>query len=220
MVQLDVIGREPEKLLLDEIIASPSAELVAVYGRRRVGKTYLIKSYLKQQIVFEYSGIHNITTDIQLASFIGAMADQLNGGLALKVPKDWFGAFHLLSVLLKAKLRRKKTVIFLDEFPWMQTPKSNFMAAFENFWNTWAADKPNFVCVLCGSAASWMIQNVLRNKGGLHNRITRKIPLAPFSLYETEAFLKSRAIFLDRYQIIQIYMALGGVPHYLKQVKA
>lgn len=219
MAHWEVIGREPEKLLLDEILESPSAELVAVYGRRRVGKTYLIKSYLKQQIVFEYSGIHNIATDIQLANFIGAMADQLNGGLALKVPKDWFGAFDLLSTLLKAKLRRKKTVVFLDEFPWMQTPKSNFMAAFENFWNTWAAGKPNFVCILCGSAASWMIQNVLRNKGGLHNRLTRKIPLAPFSLYETEAFLKSRSIFLDRYQIMQIYMALGGVPHYLKQVK-
>jgi uncharacterized protein len=219
MTLLDVIGREPEKLLLDDIIASSSAELVAVYGRRRVGKTYLIKSYLKQQLIFEYSGIHNITTDIQLANFTGAMAAQLNEGLALQIPKDWFAAFGLLATLLKTKLRRKKMVIFLDEFPWMQTPKSNFMAAFENFWNTWAVDKPNLVCILCGSAASWMIQNVLRNKGGLHNRITRKIPLAPFSLHETEAFLMSRQVFLDRYQIIQLYMALGGVPHYLKQVK-
>jgi uncharacterized protein len=219
MIVLEVIGREPEKAILDDITASTTAELVAVYGRRRVGKTYLIKTYLKQQITFDYSGIHNITTGLQLSNFTHAMAQQLNAGIALEEPADWFAAFNLLATLLKKKIRKKKVVIFFDEFPWMQTPKSNFLPAFENFWNTWAADKPNLVCILCGSAASWMIQNVVRNKGGLHNRITRKIPLGPFSLHETEAFLKSRGILLDRYQLIQLYMAMGGVPQYLKQAK-
>ncbi len=215
----EVTGREPEKAILDDIIASSTAELAAVYGRRRVGKTYLIKTYLKQQITFEYSGIHNITTALQLSNFTNAMAQQLNAGIALEEPGDWFSALHLLATLLTRKMRKKKVVIFFDEFPWMQTPKSNFLAAFENFWNTWAADKPNLACILCGSAASWMIQNVVRNRGGLHNRITRKIPLGPFSLYETEAFLKSRGILLDRYQLIQLYMAMGGIPQYLKQAK-
>jgi uncharacterized protein len=219
MILLEVVGREPEKEILDEIMASPSAELVAVYGRRRVGKTYLIKTYLKQHLTFEYSGIHNITTTLQLEKFTGAMALQLNAGTALKVPANWFEAFSLLASLLKKKLRKNKIVLFFDEFPWMQTPKSNFLAAFEDFWNTWAADKPNLVCILCGSAASWMIQNVVRNKGGLHNRLTRKILLAPFSLYETEAFLKSHGVLLDHYQLIQLYMAMGGIPQYLKQAK-
>ncbi len=107
----------------------------------------------------------------------------------------------------------------MDEFPWMQTPKSNFLAAFEQFWNTWASKQNNLAVVLCGSAASWMIQNVVRNKGGLHNRITQKIALQPFTLFETEAFLKSRGVHLSRYQITQLYMTFGGVPHYLMQAK-
>lgn len=124
---------------------------------------------------------------------------------------------ELTATLLKKKVRRKKVVFFLDEFPWLQTPKSNFLAAFEQFWNTWASRQPNLAVVLCGSAASWMIQHVVRNKGGMHNRITQKIALQPFTLYETEAFLKSRNVNLNRYQVTQLYMAFGGVPHYLEQ---
>jgi hypothetical protein len=110
-------------------------------------------------------------------------------------------------------------VVFLDEFPWMQTPKSNFLAAFEHFWNTWAAQENNPAVILCGSAASWMLQEVVRNRGGLHNRITHKIPLMPFTLYKTEQFLKYKNIHLNRYEITQLYMAMGGIPHYLEQAK-
>lgn len=188
MLEPEIIGREAEKAILDDIIATNNAELVAVYGRRRVGKTYLIRTYLKPQISFEFSGIHNITTELQLEGFTKALSIQLNNNIPLVIPTNWFVAFDLFASLLKNKLRKKKVVIFLDEFPWMQTPKSNFLAAFENFWNTWAANKSNIAIILCGSAASWMIQNVVRNKGGLHNRITRKLPLAPFTLFETEAF--------------------------------
>ncbi|HEY0177847.1 MAG TPA: ATP-binding protein, partial [Pedobacter sp.] len=212
-----VIGREEEKSILSDILASERPELVAVYGRRRVGKTYLIRNYLKQHIQFEFSGIHHITTGIQLKNFTKALSDQLNNKNPLAVPADWFAAFDLLASLLTPKMRSKKAVIFLDEFPWMQTPKSNFLAAFENFWNNWASRQNRIAIILCGSAASWMIQNVVRNKGGLHNRITRKIPLLPFSLYETEAFLKNRGVNLNRYQITQLYMAMGGIPAYLEK---
>jgi uncharacterized protein len=212
-----IIGREEEKLLLEQITANRKADLVAVYGRRRIGKTYLIRSFLKKHIVLEYSGIHNVETEIQLARYCEALAKQLNNNIALPLPADWFAALELTAALLKKKIRRKKIIFFLDEFPWMQTPRSNFLAAFEQFWNTWAALQPNLAVVLCGSAASWMIQNVVRNKGGLHNRITQKIALQPFTLHETEAFLKSRNVNLNRYQVTQLYMAFGGVPHYLEQ---
>lgn len=213
----EIIGRDEEKLLLERVMATPKAELVAVYGRRRIGKTYLIRSYLKKQIVFEYSGVHNVETAVQLNNYYSALAKQLNNNITLPAPSDWFAAFELTASLLQKKIRRKKMVFFLDEFPWMQTAKSNFLAAFEQFWNTWASKQNNLTVILCGSAASWMIQNVVRNKGGLHNRITKKIELQPFSLYETEAFLKSRNVQLNRYQITQLYMAFGGIPHYLEQ---
>lgn len=215
----EITGREEEKSILDYISTSGRAELVAVYGRRRVGKTYLVKTHLGKQINFHYSGLHGVETEVQLQQFTQAMGKQLNAGVPLPVPADWFAAFDMLQALLQKKMRQKKVIVFLDEFPWMQTVKSNFLAAFENFWNTWASSKNNIAVILCGSAAAWMIQNVVRNKGGLHNRITRKIPMLPFNLYETELFLKSRGVKLNRYQITQLYMAMGGIPQYLSLLK-
>lgn len=220
MAEVEIIGREEEKALLESIVANTSSDLVAVFGRRRIGKTFLIRNCLKKHISFEYSGIHNVDTAVQLTGYCQALARQLNNAIDLPIATDWFTAFELTARLMQKKLRRKKAVIFLDEFPWMQTPKSNFLAAFEQFWNTWASKQNNLAIILCGSAASWMIQNVVRNKGGLHNRITQKIALQPFTLYETEAFLKSRNVQLNRYQITQLYMAFGGVPHYLNQASA
>jgi uncharacterized protein len=215
----EITGREEEKAILADVTASTAAELVAVYGRRRVGKTYLVRTYLQKQIVFEFSGIHNVTTEVQLENFCKKLAGQLNNKIPIPLPNNWFDAFDILKNLLKKKMRQKKVVVFLDEFPWMQTPKSNFLAAFENFWNTWASTQNNLAIILCGSAASWMIKNVVRNRGGLHNRITRKIALQPFTLNETEQFLQHRKINLNRYQIAQLYMAMGGIPHYLNQIK-
>lgn len=174
---------------------------------------------MSDRLHFAYYGIHNVTNEVQLEAFTKAMATQLNNNKALPLPANWFEAFHLLATLLNKK-RSKKRVVFLDEFPWMHTPKSNFLAAFENFWNSYAANKPAMMVILCGSAASWMIKNVVQNKGGLHNRITHKINLQPFSLYETELFLKSRHVYLNHYQLLQLYMVLGGVPMYLEQVAA
>jgi uncharacterized protein len=215
----EITGREEEKAMLDEVTNAPAAALMAVYGRRRVGKTYLVRTYLQKQMAFEFSGIHNVTTEVQLENFIKKIAADLNNNIALPVPPNWFNAFDILAALLTKKLRKKKAVVFLDEFPWLQTPKSNFLAAFENFWNSWASKQNNLAIILCGSAASWMIKNVVRNRGGLHNRITHKIALQPFTLNETEQFLQHKKINLNRYQITQLYMALGGIPHYLNQIK-
>jgi AAA+ ATPase superfamily predicted ATPase len=220
MTNINIIGREEEKALLEGILANGIADLAVVYGRRRIGKTFLIHNCLQKHISFEYSGIHNVDTSVQLTGYCQALAKQLNNNIDLPVTVNWFAAFDLTAKLMQKKLRRKKTVLFLDEFPWMQTPKSNFLAAFEQFWNIWASRQNNLAIILCGSAASWMIQNVVRNKGGLHNRITQKIALQPFTLYETEAFLKSRNVQLNRYQVTQLYMAFGGVPHYLNQASA
>jgi uncharacterized protein len=137
----------------------------------------------------------------------------------LTVPSSWSEAFYILSQHIERIKTKENCVIFLDEFPWMDTRKSDFLSAFEYFWNSWAVKQPKIVIVICGSAASWMIKNIVRNKGGLHNRITRRIRLLPFKLEEVELYLKSRSIILDRYQILQLYMVMGGIPYYLKSVK-
>lgn len=138
----------------------------------------------------------------------------------MEKPKGWIQAFHILATVLTPLIKNKRRVIFFDEFPWINTPRSGFMPAFENFWNTWASRQKNLVVVISGSAAAWMIRHVIRNRGGLHNRVTSKIRLLPFTLGETALFLKSRNSKLDYYQVMQLFMAMGGVPEYLRQVQS
>lgn len=125
----------------------------------------------------------------------------------------------MLKQYLLPIIKKQKTVIFFDEFPWIDTPKSGFLGAFEHFWNTWASRQHRLIVVICGSAASWMISKIINNRGGLHNRVTRRIRLLPFTIAETEAYLKHRKLNLDRYQLLQVYMAMGGIPQYLKELK-
>ncbi len=214
----NLVGREGEKALLLKIEGSGEPELVAVYGRRRVGKTYLIRNVLEKQMAFELSGIHNATLDQQLENF-GIALSKATGKLPLAQPASWIEAFRMLVTHLTPLIKKQRRAIFIDEFPWLCTPRSGFMQAFENFWNTWASRQKNLMVVICGSAAAWMIQKVINNRGGLHNRVTRRIRLLPFTLSETEAFLKERKVNIDKYQVLQLYMAMGGIPQYLKEVE-
>ena len=215
----NLIGRDTEKRLLIKALDSPEAELVAMLGRRRVGKTFLIRQVYKHNMVFEFSGVHEATLRRQLLNFSQTMKAATQSAVDITPPSTWIEALHSLQQYLTPILSDKKCVIFFDEFPWIHTPKSGFLQAFDHFWNSWASRQPNLVVVICGSAASWMIHNVVNNRGGLHNRITRKIRLMPFNLAEVEEYLRSRAINLDHYQILQLYMAIGGIPHYLKDIK-
>ena len=214
----NIIGRVEEVALLSKIITSEEAELIAIYGRRRVGKTFLIRNAFQKQLAFEFSGIHGASFDQQLENFSEALS-KVSGNLPLAKPATWIQAFKTLTIYLTPILKKQKKVVFFDEFPWINTPRSGFLQAFENFWNTWASLQKNLVVVICGSSASWMIQRVINNRGGLHNRVTRKIRLLPFTVGETELFLKARKIRLDRYQVLQLYMVMGGIPHYLKEIE-
>jgi AAA+ ATPase superfamily predicted ATPase len=214
-----VIGREAEKKGLREVLQSKTPELIAVYGRRRVGKTYLIRQALKKEIVFEFTGTKEANLGQQLYNFSKALGKESGNEKLYRVPTNWSDAFDLLIHYITPKLATGKTVVFLDEFPWINTHKSGFLSAFDHWWNSWGTKQNKLVVIICGSAAAWMIHHVVNNKGGLHNRITKKIRLLPFSLQETEAFLKEQNVSLDRYQILQLYMVLGGIPHYLKEIR-
>ncbi len=211
-----IIGREIEKSVLSQIEKSGEPELVAVYGRRRVGKTFLIRNTFVKQLTFEFSGIHNASFDQQLENFSYTLA-KVTGRAFPEKFTSWIQAFKMLEDYLEPVIKNQRKVLFFDEFPWINTPRSGFLQAFENFWNMWASRQKNLIVVICGSAASWMIQKVINNKGGLHNRVTRKIRLLPFTLGETEAFFRERKIILDHYQLLELYMAIGGIPQYLKE---
>lgn len=213
-----IIGRKQEINLLKNALKSNKSELVAVYGRRRVGKTFLIRNFFKNQLTFEVSGLHDGKMSDQLANFTKELNRQFKK-VDFDTADSWLQSFSNLESCLDKLKSFKKKVIFIDEFPWMATPRSKFLMAFENFWNSYCTKRNDLIVVICGSAASYMIKNIVKNKGGLHNRITQKIRLLPFNLHETDLFLKKKEIQYTRYDTAQIYMAMGGVPHYLDKLQ-
>jgi hypothetical protein len=215
------VGREREHKTLAEVLGSRAPELCAIYGRRRVGKTYLVRHACREHIVFELVGTHDGARAPQLRAFASALRRAAATPAELSPPRDWTEAFELLITFLEPLLRasRKKRVVFFDELPWLATRRSGFLAAFEHFWNAWASRQARLAVIICGSAASWMLENVLRQRGGLHNRVTRRVRLDPFSLGEAEQLLHAQGVRLGRYQTLQLYLCLGGVPHYLAQVE-
>lgn len=218
MTQTPLIGRIEEQEILRKALDSPKAEMVSVIGRRRVGKTFLIKSVYAEEIDFEITGIQHATRQEQLRNFMIQLSKYSKGRFPLTEPKDWLEAFHFLTKYLEMVVKTGKLIVFLDELPWLSTHRSGFLKGLSFFWNSWAVNQ-RIVVVICGSAASWMIKKVVHHKGGLHNRITRRISLTPFSLSETEAFLNAKNFNFGRYQILHIYMAIGGVPHYLDEIE-
>ncbi len=206
-----LVGRQSEISILNNALASDESQFVAVYGRRRVGKTFLIRQTLQKHFVFQHAGVANSPKSIQLQAWAESLSEA--GLKGFSKPKNWMEAFSLLKELIK-KSRSAKKVIFLDELPWMDTQASQFIPALEHFWNSWASARADIMLVVCGSATSWIIRKVIQNHGGLHNRVTQKILLQPFTLRECEEYAQSRKLVMTRKQIVEAYMVMGGVPYY------
>ena len=213
-----IIGRQEEIATLNTLKNSKKSEFVAVYGRRRVGKTFLIRNVFTDPFSFQLSGVANVGLKQHLTNFHNAFLKISPDDSSLSPPNDWFEAFNRLSLSLEKQISPKK-VIFLDELPWLDTAQSNFVPALEYFWNSWASARTDVLLIVCGSAASWIINQLINNSGGLHNRLTERILLKPFSLAETEQFLKAKGANYDRYQLLELYMAMGGIPYYLENIQ-
>ncbi len=205
-----LIGREEELAILEGIYHSDEAEFIAVYGRRRVGKTFLIRTFFssKDCLFFQISGIQHAKTSQQLTEFKKEIQNVFYSNFKstqLEMPKNWLTAFEMLTEAISAFGRDKQVVLFFDEFPWLATKKDKLLQALDYYWNRYWSQEKNIKLVICGSAASWIIENILNNKGGLHNRVTRRMPIEPFTLKENQAYLKSRGIHYDHYPLLQVY---------------
>ena len=210
-----LVGRKKEIRLLMKAYNSNRSEFVALYGRRRVGKTYLIRETFKDRFTFSYSGMANVSSKMQLQAFRDSLEEYgyVKGG----VPRNWTEAFNMLAKFLSRKKSRKK-VVFLDELPWLDGPKSSFLPAFEHFWNNWASARKDILLIVCGSATSWIINKIVKNHGGLHNRLTYRLPIDQFTLRECEEYAASLKLNLTRPMILEAYMIFGGVPYYWSQL--
>jgi uncharacterized protein len=213
-----IVGRKDEIALLEALSKSKKSEFVAIYGRRRVGKTYLVKTVFENRCCFQMTGIANSNLKSNLTYFHNALVQFFPELQAAMVPKHWPEAFAVLQRMLEKHPAERK-IIFLDELPWLDTPQSGFISALEHFWNSWANYRRDIMLIVCGSAASWIINKLISNRGGLHNRLTESILLQPFTLNETEAFMKEKGGVYDRYQLIQLYMVMGGIPYYLDNIQ-
>lgn len=209
---MEIIGRKAEIKILEEKIASNQSEFVAVYGRRRVGKTFLIRQVFEKKFTLQLTGVANANLQIQLEAFNRSLASQ-QPRYKRKQARNWAEAFDLLKKVI-AESKQKKKVIFIDELPWFDTLHSGFVQQLEHFWNSWASARKDVMLIVCGSAASWMLNKLIKNKGGLHNRVTQRIKLEPFTLIECEDYAKHKGLKIDRYQLLQLYMTLGGIPYY------
>ncbi|MDQ3110786.1 MAG: AAA family ATPase [Bacteroidota bacterium] len=212
-----LIGRQKETAILNKMMASDKPEFVAVYGRRRIGKTFLIRNVFERKFTFRLTGLAQATLQEQLANFNMAMQEQYPQA-GRKNPDNWMEAFQQIRHVVE-KSKQKKKVIFIDELPWFDTARAGFVHALEHFWNSWASERKDILLLVCGSAASWMINTLISNKGGLHNRVTQKIKIEPFTLKECKELLAHKKITLDNYQLMQLYVVLGGIPFYWDAVE-
>lgn len=213
-----MVGRKKEQKLLNDCLYSDRAEFLVVYGRRRVGKTYLIKEYFNNSFSFYATGLANAKTKEQLKVFNESLVEC--GGEDKKVPADWYDMFGKLKKFLQRECVRRdpvsgKRVIFLDELPWMDTARSDFKSALEYFWNSWASAQKDILLIVCGSATSWIIDNLLSDKGGFYNRVTRQMHLMPFTLNECRELFEENGVTMTKQQVIESYMVFGGIPYYL-----
>ena len=205
-----------ERKVLDDLYSSKKPELLVVYGRRRIGKTYLIRKHFDEKLAFDFVGSNKESNEVQLANFNRTFEEQCT--TKYEPAKDWSEAFYNLARYLKHLPKNRKAVIFMDEFPWFEKAQSNFLGAFEYFWNQYASKMKHLLFIACGSVASWIIKNLINNYGGLHNRVTMTMEIKAFSLFETQQMMEQRKIKFTKYQVLQLYLATGGIPYYLDLV--
>lgn len=217
-----MIGRKREREELLRRFSRNKAEFIAIYGRRRVGKTTLVNETFQGQFTFRHAGLSPVegkkrgALSAQLQHFYHSLRDY---GLANEsAPENWLEAFYLLEKLLKQVDDGNRLVVFLDELPWMDTPRSGFVTALEGFWNNWGCHRKNLMLIVCGSASSWIVDHLINNHGGLYGRVTCEIELSPFTLFESEQFLQMNNVRFSKYDIVQSYMVFGGIPYYLDAI--
>jgi uncharacterized protein len=211
-----LIGREEELAIFNNALKENKSAFIALFGRRRVGKTFLVRSFFKNKFSFHLTGLADASTREQLENFDIAL--QKSTLKKVNTPtRNWLQAFTTLANQLE-KTKHSKKIVFIDELPWLDTPNANFIQALEHFWNSWASGRNDVILIVCGSAASWMINKLINNKGGLHNRVTKRIKVEPFTLRECEQLMQARKNALDKYQLTQLYMVMGGIPFYWDEV--
>lgn len=219
----EIIGREREIKELQALYQARKPVFAVVYGRRRVGKTFLVRELFGEKLTFYHTALSPYELngqklkEKQLSNFYSSLIRY--GSKQAAIPTDWLEAFDALIALLEEKGKEERQVVFIDELPWMDTPRSGFITALEHFWNGWGAGRENLMLIVCGSATSWISDKLLNNRGGLFDRTTDEIKLRPFTLGECESYYQANDIVMSKFDQVQCYMATGGIPYYISMLQ-
>ena len=214
------VAREEELNILKNQLKLKSSSLVAVYGRRRIGKTETIRYFIKENNLtsIEITGVYGATKKTQIDSMVRKISRASRDKIKPQEKiKEWSEAFYLLEDYCNSINDKKKT-IFLDEFPWLDTQKSGFLSAFSFFWNDFCTRRDDIILIICGSAASYMINKVIKNNKTLHNRVTQKLNMQQFDLAATKKFLEAKGCRYSVKSILDTYIVLGGVAKYINDL--
>ena len=188
-----IIGCKNEQRDFLEWMASEETELICVYGRRRVGKTYFVYELLNGYHAFDASAQGKSSEIVRLRIFHAALREY--GDVSSSAPSDWWEAFDRLKTLLDRHecplTPEGMRAVFIDELPWFDVPRSEFMTVFSDFRNRWCVRRKDVKLIICGSATSWILREVLQREGSLNRRVTHSLCLQPFSLRECEEFLRN-----------------------------
>ena len=210
---MQLVGRRNEISNLEWDLQKNESQFVAIYGRRRIGKTYLIREMFSDTFTFAHTGLRGGDKKAQLAAFRSSLVRF--GRTKCPTLGNWLQAFDELYNLISDAPRGRK-VVFIDELPWMDTPRSDLLVGLESFWNARVSARPekDVFLVVCGSASSWIVKNLLGDVGGLYGRLTDRIWLRPFTLAECEKYVDRLGLSMSRQEICEAYMVFGGVPYY------
>ena len=206
------IGREKELSILEDLSTYRSASLAVIRGRRRVGKSALVKEFAKDKVFLSFSGLpptEEMTAQDQRDNFVDQLCAQTK--IAKPDGSNWFNLFLALS----QEISKKKTVILLDEISWMADGDPTFLPKLKSAWDDVFSEKSQLVLVLCGSVSSWIEKNILSSTG-FFGRIVSQITLAEFSLSESIELLASQDFTGGLFEKMMLLSITGGVPWYIE----
>ncbi|MFH1831150.1 MAG: ATP-binding protein [Pseudomonadota bacterium] len=206
------VGRHNYLKKLENIWNQHKVGLISIYGRRRVGKTELIRVFSRNKAAWIFEAIEGENTASQIKHFLNQLSQFTKEPYLRDLDyKDWPPVFDLLSNKIKQK---KDLIVAFDELSWMAARKTKLISYIKYYWDKEWKYHPHLLLILCGSVASWMVKNVVRSNA-LYGRISENILLDPLKPFEVAEFIGKKR---GKKEILEYLLSFGGIPKYLEEM--
>ncbi len=209
---MNFVGRDYELDQLNTLYKAEGSQLVAVYGRRRVGKSTLVEQLMLHKPNLQFEGLEKVRTKGQIEQFTIDLRHQVADSILDSVVfANWQAVFEYLTRYFDEC--QEKQLIFFDEFQWMAVGQSKLVSLIKSYWDRYWS-KQNIMLVLCGSVSSYMIKRVIKSKA-MYGRINYELALQPFSPPEIKLLLNNKR---SNDEVLLYSLIFGGIPKYLREI--